>query len=286
MDVIGDRMMGIRTIAVLLTVHNRKEKTLKCLELLYSQVLSQTVNLSVYLTDDGCTDGTPEAIMNLYPDVIIIKGDGTLYWNRGMYVAWKEASKSNPDYYLWLNDDTFIFKNTVNNLLLTSKQYNDKSIVVGSTCATDDKCKITYGGWDKTSLFTDVTKPNCCEMMNGNIVLIPRFVYSILGYNDPYYRHALGDYDYCKQARKSVLSVYTAVGVLGVCDYPNEVSLWKDPSAPLPVRWRVFWTPKGANPIEYFYFRKKNFGLFPACVTFISNFVHLLFPSLWREETL
>lgn len=49
-------------IAVLLTVHDRKNKTLRCLENLYKQVLPNYLRLDIYLTDDGCTDGTPEAI--------------------------------------------------------------------------------------------------------------------------------------------------------------------------------------------------------------------------------
>ena len=42
-------------IAVLLTVHDRKNKTLRCLENLYKQVLPNYLRLDIYLTDDGCT---------------------------------------------------------------------------------------------------------------------------------------------------------------------------------------------------------------------------------------
>ena len=40
-------------IAVLLTVHDRKNKTLRCLENLYKQVLPNYLRLDIYLTDDG-----------------------------------------------------------------------------------------------------------------------------------------------------------------------------------------------------------------------------------------
>ena len=66
-------------IAVLLTVHDRKNKTLRCLENLYKQVLPNYLRLDIYLTDDGCTDGTPEAIKRQFPKVHIIKGDGNLF---------------------------------------------------------------------------------------------------------------------------------------------------------------------------------------------------------------
>lgn len=47
----------IKTLAVLITVHNRKEKTLKCLQLLHAQLPMEGYQVDIYLTDDGCTDG-------------------------------------------------------------------------------------------------------------------------------------------------------------------------------------------------------------------------------------
>ena len=51
----------MKQIAVLLTVFNRKEKTLLCLKNLYQQTLPNEYRIDIYLTNDGCTDGTPEA---------------------------------------------------------------------------------------------------------------------------------------------------------------------------------------------------------------------------------
>lgn len=84
----------MKSIAVLLTVHNRKEKTLRCLQNLFKQEIPADYLIDVYLTDDGCTDGTPEAIRAQYPQVHIIKGNGNLFWNRGMYTAWEAATKA------------------------------------------------------------------------------------------------------------------------------------------------------------------------------------------------
>lgn len=69
----------MQTIAVLLTVFNRKDKTLKCLQHLFNQLPIEGYSIDVYLTDDGCTDGTPEAVKEQYPQVNIIHGDGNLF---------------------------------------------------------------------------------------------------------------------------------------------------------------------------------------------------------------
>ena len=73
----------MKSIAVLLTVFNRKEKTLQCLGNLYKQLPIQGYSVDIYLTNDGCTDGTPEAIAQKFPEVNIIHSKGNLFWNRG-----------------------------------------------------------------------------------------------------------------------------------------------------------------------------------------------------------
>lgn len=34
-----------------------------------------------------------------------------------MYTAWQEAAKKDYDFYLWLNDDTFVYPNMLSTLL-------------------------------------------------------------------------------------------------------------------------------------------------------------------------
>ena len=61
----------MRSLAVLLTCHNRKEKTLACLKHLYESEkdCSFELDMEVYVTDDGSDDGTYEAIRDLHPDM-------------------------------------------------------------------------------------------------------------------------------------------------------------------------------------------------------------------------
>ena len=84
-----------KTIAVLLTCHNRKDKTLLCLKALYDQEgLNSDYLIEVFLVDDASTDGTAAAIKDKFPLVNIIQGNGYLFWNQGMRLAWKTATKT------------------------------------------------------------------------------------------------------------------------------------------------------------------------------------------------
>lgn len=52
----------MKRIAALLTVYNRCDTTLRCLRELEKQKLPQGFIVDIYLTDDGCTDGTPQRV--------------------------------------------------------------------------------------------------------------------------------------------------------------------------------------------------------------------------------
>ena len=274
----------MKTLAVLMTVHNRRDSTLRCLDLLYSQEIPNEVKLFVYLTDDGCTDGTPQVVKERYPDVFVVQGDGTLFWNMGMRKAWEEAAKTEYDYYLWLNDDTFLYGDSIKRVISTSLDNNDSALLVGSTCSPDDNTRITYGGWVGNSLIADTSKSYRCDTINGNVVLVPKSVFDILGFNTTIFKHRGGDTDYGIRANEKGIPVLTVPGVIGECARHDSIPIWKDPSQPLSRRWKNFFSPLGANPFEFFRFRKLHYGIFPAIKTFITNFFHVLFPSLWEAK--
>lgn len=275
----------MKRIAVLLTVHNRKESTLRCLRNVEAQVFDRNESsIEIYITDDGCTDGTREAVISEFKDAHVINGDGTLFWNRGMVAAWREAAKGDYDYYLWLNDDTFLYQDTVRRLLESSGRHGDGGVIVGATCAVGHPEEITYGGWIGGEVVRDVSVEHRCETFNGNIVLVPRAVYEVLGTNDPYYRHAVGDTDYGLRAGENGIEVWQAAGLMGECDKHERPAVWMDPSQPFSKRRKNFYSPTGNNPFEFFHFRRRHYGLIPACRTFVTNYLHFLFPRLWRKS--
>ena len=146
-------------IAILLTCFNRKAKTLAALNTLKEaiKIVEQNCKITVYLTDDGSTDGTSEAVALNFPEVKILPGTGTMYWAGGMRNSWSEALKGNYDGYLLLNDDTELFNNVFKVLIETHEyclsNYKKGGIYIGST--QDKKTsKLSYGG----NIFTNRNK--------------------------------------------------------------------------------------------------------------------------------
>ena len=162
--------MNRTKIAALLTCFNRKEKTLACLDALFKQALPAEVDILAYLVDDASTDGTSEAVRQIYPQVKIFSGDGNLFWNGGMRGAFTEAMKDDPDYYLWLNDDTLIYPETVGVLLETTQKLSEKgeakAIIGGSTCDPETD-QTTYGGVVRNNPLHPAPLIDCTKVCRG-----------------------------------------------------------------------------------------------------------------------
>jgi GT2 family glycosyltransferase len=238
----------------------------------------------VYVVDDGSTDGTTEAIKSNFPETIIIKGDGNLFWNRGMYTAWKIAAKYECDYFLWLNDDTFLFEDALKELLSTAKLFNDKAIVCGNTCSESNNKKTTYGGMTFTEgLLTPNGTEQKCDYFQGNCVLIPKFVFSILGTLDPVFHHAIGDLDYGLRARNKGIESYIAPHYIGTCETHETLPTWCLKEVPMRERIKNLYSPLGnSHPYYYFRFEYRHYGIITAVKHFFSIHTRLLLPSLWK----
>jgi len=273
-------------IAVLITSHNRKEKTVSCLEAL-SIAFEQVSELmsDIYLVDDGCTDGTVEIIRIKFPKVIIIQGNGSLFWNRGMFLAWKRAATNKEyDFYLWLNDDTNLLSNSVSILLKDSTKNKDQSIICG-ICKSKYSDEISYSGFERNS--HQIIKPNgktqICYFFNGNVVLVPKYVFEKVGNLDPYFQHAFGDFDYGLRALKQNIFSYVSSEVVGFCE-KNKLSTWCNPNITLFKRLVSFYSPLGVPPIQHLIYATRHWGISKAIKNFFSTHFRVLFPNLWLKK--
>jgi GT2 family glycosyltransferase len=256
----------------MMTSHNRREKTLACLGELFTQELPAGCRLEVYLTDDRSTDGTAVAVGERFPGVRILAGDGSLFWNGGMRLAFGEALKGNHDYYLWLNDDTLLDPGAIASLLRTHAEVSGRAgagvIVVGTTRLPHDG-RPTYGGVVRQSrlrrthfsLVEPAAAPVECETMNGNCVLIPLAVATGVGNLDTAFVHSMGDFDYGLRACAEGFSVWVMPGFVGVCEKNPVVGTFCDGALSLRERWRHMRSSKGLPPAEWRVFCKRHSGL-------------------------
>ena len=103
-------------IYIIIPVHNRIHFTRSCLISLRSQTNKKFITIVV---DDGSSDGTCEMIQKEFPEVIVLHGNGNLWWtgaiNHGVKYAVENAMMDN--YILTMNDDIVFGPNYLETLI-------------------------------------------------------------------------------------------------------------------------------------------------------------------------
>jgi GT2 family glycosyltransferase len=275
-------------IAAILTCFNRKQKTLTCLERLSRQEgLGTSLDLDVYLVDDGSTDGTGDAVRAAYPRTHVIQGNGQLFWNRGMHLAWKEAAAAGDyDYYLWVNDDTHIEDFCVRELVSCAQATGNGAIICASIRSAVSG-EWTYGGYivagGKNVPVTPTGKMEPVTVINGNCVLVPRQVFQRVGNIDPVFIHAIGDLDYGLRAARKNVAIFIAPHFLGYCEKNPSMPKWCLPQVPLRDRIKNLYSPLGnSHPYYFFIYEYRHFGIFTALKHYFTIHLRLCIPRLWK----
>jgi len=263
----------MKNIAILLTCHNRKDKTIKCLQSLFlaKELYQNDIDLTVYCTDDGCTDGTASAIIDMFKDkqIKILSGTGLLYWAGGMRNSWNEALKIHYDGYLLLNDDTYLNKEAFDELFsmqkFSIKEFKTEGIYCGITCESINE-QTTYGGRIIVSSFFYTSKslhPNgnfqSCDLGNANIMYVPQSVVNKIGILDKNYIHGMADYDYTLKAKNKKIPVLVSSKYIGICenDHSDKYVLFRNKN--LIQRIKFLNNPLNLAFTDNLYYMRKHF---------------------------
>ena len=282
----------MKSIATLITCFNRKEKTLRCIQDIQASVLQDEVKLDIYIVDGGSSDGTVETIKVKHPEVRISKNYG-LYWAGGMRAAWQIAidSKTAYDFFWLVNDDTVIYKGTLQKLVdadaYARQKYGKGGLYVGSTTAIGTE-RFSYGGrkletWGKqkaTHIIPD-TEYHECDLANANILLVSRDVFDGIGGFCEKYTHGIADYDYSLRAVRAGYPVLVVPGYCGECD-DDHGNNWASSKMSLSQRIKFLKSPKGLAYKEYLHYIKEFFPT-EYRSSWFKLWLKTLCPQLWDK---
>jgi GT2 family glycosyltransferase len=140
----------MKSLAIIMPVYNGLNFTKRALANLseaIENVKKDILTISLIVVDDGSTDGTSEFIRKEYPDTIIMKGDGSLWWSGGMnYGARFACDEIRSDYIaLWNNDITC--KSDYFSILNEIINNSDDQVIIGSKIYASNNLVWSMGGF-------------------------------------------------------------------------------------------------------------------------------------------
>lgn len=177
-------------IGVVIPAYNDRENVLECLGS-FSEV--DYLNFDIYLVDDGSNDGTGDAVKKAFPDTIILKGNGNLWWSGATNLGAKAALEDGCSYIFTINNDVLVDRQIFNSLISAAKQ-EPRAIIGCKILYADDKSRVWYGGsyFDMqthdigmlSGRDNDFVGVSEAEVLTGMGMLIPAKVFSQVGFFD------------------------------------------------------------------------------------------------------
>lgn len=203
-------------ICIVVPVHNRKAFTRDCLQSLYRQTVPADF---IIIVDDGSTDGTNEMLRNEFPEVILIPGDGTLFWTASINAGIRHALTLNVDHVLTLNNDTIAPPEFLEKMIEGSRR--KPNALIGALDIDTATRKPYYGGeiinWmlSKSTYLLETLKKeeqkglHEVSLFPARGLLIPIHVFDKIGlFEERFLPHYMADYDFTHKARRHGFSVY------------------------------------------------------------------------------
>lgn len=203
-------------IYVVIPVHNRKEFTRDCVQSLQHQTYKDH---RIIIVDDGSTDGTCEMLRTEFPDVIILHGDGNLFWTKAINMGIRKALELGASYVFTLNNDTVATFDLLERMMYWAERTPDS--LLGALDVNFKTKKPYYGGeiinWPLAKsryLLTELNENDRHGLHEVSLfpargLLIPRKVFDKIGlFEEKKLPHYMADYDFTHLAIRNGFKVY------------------------------------------------------------------------------
>ena len=249
-------------VYIVTSVFNRKEITLRFVSSLQQQTVQ---NFTVIVVDDGSTDGVSDVLAKQYPEVVVLSGDGNLWWTGAMAkgVEYVKTVAKAGDYIVMANNDHLHEPDALEQCLKASQDnLDDKgrgAIVASVVKDATTKQVVTSAQTIDWSSVQYQPIPNgeigyyngAIDVMPGRFTLFPAEAFDVITLEPKVLPHYLADYDLSLQAKRAGFSlvvnyeavIYDEGGVSGIAKLNNRPTV--------PQVWNTMFSIRSHGNIVY-----------------------------------
>lgn len=224
-------------IYTIVPVHNRINKTVKCINSIYSQ---NRKDIKIIIVDDASADNTKSIVNEKYPDVIVLNGTGSLFWTGAIKfgVNYVLSICNDNDWILLANNDVEFDNGCIDKLVTLSEKYNRKIIASALSVDLKDKNTVVKSGTIVKSWFFNWNCQilnNCnisnvrskeeieANLLTGRCLLHPVEIFKKIGnYNSEKLPHYGGDDEFTARARFAGYKLFVLPSAIVFLDQDNS----------------------------------------------------------------
>ena len=109
-------------IYVIIVTYNAMKWAERC----FSSLRKSSIPVHTIVVDNGSNDGTQEFIKTQFPEVEFIQSAENLGFGKANNLGIEKAYKNGADFFYLMNQDAWIFENSIQNLLEVYENYPKK----------------------------------------------------------------------------------------------------------------------------------------------------------------
>lgn len=219
---------------------------MKWAERCFKSLRKSSVPIQCFVVDNGSTDGTQEYIRNNFPEVNFTQSETNLGFGKANNIGIEKAYKDGAEFFYLMNQDAWLYENSMANLLEIYNQYPHKNeIGIISPIHVDGTEKYLdifvdqyiAKNYEKTRMISDLyfqtLKPYYeIHFINAAHWLLPKKTIETIGGFNPYFFHYGEDDEYVNRVhfhQKKVLLVPGSKAVHDGVQLVRKIDLKKYP---------------------------------------------------------
>ena len=220
----------------------------------FNSICSSSVTPDVFVVDNGSTDGTQAFIQAHYPEIMFQQSHENLGFGRANNLGLQYALDHHYDYVYLLNQDAWIFPDTLETLIDISRRHPEYGIISPFHMKADLYHYSTCSWSSNKDILNDMYNCNMADLYPVDFVcaahwLIPCSVLKMVGGFSPSFQHYGEDNNYVHRVRWKKMKIGIAPKVKVVHDrggreysrkeelslqYSNNIVLLSNPYVSVP----------------------------------------------------